>query len=44
MTFQPQIDKVSRVLGEIQIQQKYAQQELGPGKDSQEDMNEGSKD
>lgn len=36
MPFQPQIDKVSKVLGEIQIQQKYSQRELKSVKDQQE--------
>ena len=35
-TFQPQIDKVSRVLGEIQIQQKYAQRDVKAGQQYQE--------
>lgn len=33
MTFQPQIDKVSRVLGELQIQQKYSHKEYKPIKE-----------
>ena len=46
MTFQPQIDKVSRVLGELQIQQKYAQKEIRldeAGNNLEQSRAEGSK-